>query len=546
MASRLRIARTELSGSQATIYNGRPLIEFHSVIQSSLAGRVPAVTLGLLAMPVLSSDGRYTEWYSDIPGQPMELAALDPGQRDKALSLLADRVDALNEAAGPLAAEGRADASQALRLAIARIEPDMIRVINDQPVVVDWGRHRTGASVLPVRAAQASPAPAPASPPSAVLSPQAATGRSWWRWLLGAALLAALLLAVLLLWKGCAPSPQDAVAPAPQAADEEAALKAEIARLEEELRQRLAACPAKPEIQPVPETVPAPAPVPGPAPGPAGEAAAPPQPQPQPAAPAREAPPQPKPQPQPAPQGDAPKKAVKPVPAPPEKTACPKPLNKWEAPEIVVLLDGSGSMALPSSMSDQEAQRLLRAASQGDPNAIRTLEGMMRNAGGAGTRITAAKQAVDATVQSLPPEIDVGLVVFGDCKGAENYKFFKSTERDRLRQLLATVTPKEGTPLARGLERAGNMVDGVSVPAVVVVVSDGDDSCGGDPCAVARQLKAKKPNLVINVIDVDHGGLGRCMAQATGGIVLEPGAGVDWTSLIRKATNQPPPVPGCN
>jgi Mg-chelatase subunit ChlD len=111
--------------------------------------------------------------------------------------------------------------------------------------------------------------------------------------------------------------------------------------------------------------------------------------------------------------------------------------------------------------------------------------------------------------------------------------------------LVARIQPEQGTPLARGLERAGNMLDGVGVPGVIVVVTDGEDSCGGDPCAVAKALKRKKPNLKINVIGVGGSGKGRCMAEATGGRFVTPRPGQSWKDVFMQATEQKPLPPGC-
>jgi hypothetical protein len=79
------------------------------------------------------------------------------------------------------------------------------------------------------------------------------------------------------------------------------------------------------------------------------------------------------------------------------------------------------------------------------------------------------------------------------------------------------------------------MVDGVSAPAIIVVVSDGDDSCSGDPCGTARALKARKPQLTINVVDIIGNGAGGCMARATGGKMLTPQDGLAFEKSIREA-----------
>src|SRR3546814_14980055 len=94
-----------------------------------------------------------------------------------------------------------------------------------------------------------------------------------------------------------------------------------------------------------------------------------------------------------------------------------------------------------------------------------------------------------------------------------------------------------GTALARASERAGKVVanDGESV---IVVVSDGEETCHGDPCAAARALKAAKPNAIINVIAISGDGQGRqvipCVAPATGGRVLTQPSPMDLRSEERR------------
>ena len=103
------------------------------------------------------------------------------------------------------------------------------------------------------------------------------------------------------------------------------------------------------------------------------------------------------------------------------------------------------------------------------------------------------------------------------------------------------LQPDRGTPLARSIERAGNIVS-ADVESTIVVVSDGEDTCGRDPCAAARAVKAKRPNVTINVIDVS-GERGRsmvqCIAAATGGKVLTPNSSLDMKNKVQQATRLP-------
>lgn len=161
---------------------------------------------------------------------------------------------------------------------------------------------------------------------------------------------------------------------------------------------------------------------------------------------------------------------------------------------------------------------------------------------GANSRIDQARRSIANMINGLPPGIDVGLVDFRGCDNVRRDRFYGDSERGQLIGEVNGLSPWGGTPLARSIERAGNIVSG-DVEAVIVVVSDGEDTCQGDPCAAARALKARKPKAIINVIDISGDGKGRaviqCVAQATGGRVLTPNSPADFTRKLQQATLQP-------
>ncbi len=517
MAQKVRVARLDASHQQPQAADGAGLWDSYSAINGFIRRYLPAASAQILAEPVRGAAA--IDWCTDMAGQPQPLTALAPADRAKVERVLADRLQALRD----LAARNGGDPTAALlAAAVAPPSEEAVYAVNGQPVIVGWGRQGgrvvtapsrpvvAAAAAIPAAAAAVSAAPAaaetlssqpPASPQQSPEEPPRRRG-GWWWWLAG---LAALVLLGLLLWWVWGHFGGAALGGRPDTtAAEEAALKAEIAAAEDELRRRLQACPV-PKAEPPAKTTDV---IPDPVPAPQLAEDQPPPPEP-------EVHDTPAPQTHPAPPPAAKPKAVK--PAPPAKTeqkvSCPAPRKKWEAPELVVLLDASGSMHEPADAGRD--------------------------------RLGVAKDAVRGMVNGLPADVDVGLVVFGQCAGADNHQFFSAGERGRLNALLSQISPMRGTPLARGVERAGNIVDGRSVPATLVVVTDGADSCRGDPCAVARALKAAKPKLTINVVDVGGEGLGRCMADITGGKVYPMTAPSQLPDLMRRASGEQPVPPGC-
>lgn len=544
MAQKVRIARVDTATLQPANQSGNPIWDQHAAIISFIRRYLPASSASIIAEPNRLSASSFVDWYSDISGQPTPFSALDRAEKARVGKLLADRLQGLRD----LAARHPGDPAATL-LATAAVTPpeDGIYVISGQPVIVGWGRQGSSTGLLPPRPAAAIPTAAPAIAAAATTTAATAGARRGFPWVLAGLLAAALLLAALLWWLWPLSMPgtiggDDRLA-ALQA--EEAVLAADIAAAEAELRRRLAACtigqtapePPKDTAEPPPPKVETPPVKAEPPPVPPIKAEPPPAAKPAPPKEAKPAPPVDKPSPPPA----KPPHAMAEPPAPPP--TCPPPRKKWEAPELVVLLDSSGSMQLKAGVSQEEVTNLVRRARAGDRAALAQLTAMQS---GHGTdRLSAAKSAVNRMLSWLPMDMDVGLVVFGHCQGADNHKFFGPSERGRLTALLESITPQQGTPLARGIERAGNVVDGRNVPATLVVVTDGEDSCGGDPCAAARALKAAKPKVTINVVDVNGLGEGRCMAEATGGRVLPMKSADELPELIRRASGEAPPPPGC-
>ena len=82
-----------------------------------------------------------------------------------------------------------------------------------------------------------------------------------------------------------------------------------------------------------------------------------------------------------------------------------------------------------------------------------------------------------------------------------------------------------GTPLSTALEKAAEALDYEHKKATIVVLTDGDDSCGRDTCKTAKDLKAKSSDLTIHVIGLEGGfdelKNASCIADETGGVFVD-------------------------
>jgi Ca-activated chloride channel family protein len=62
------------------------------------------------------------------------------------------------------------------------------------------------------------------------------------------------------------------------------------------------------------------------------------------------------------------------------------------------------------------------------------------------------------------------------------------------------LIPARRTPLTQGIEEAAEVLDFRSKPGVVVVLTDGEETCGRSPCDAAKKLHAEAYKLTVHII----------------------------------------------
>jgi Mg-chelatase subunit ChlD len=222
------------------------------------------------------------------------------------------------------------------------------------------------------------------------------------------------------------------------------------------------------------------------------------------------------------------KKKTKPIDT---RKMCPGERPVELAPDLMIVFDASGSMSQPMSLDGRLADALARGG-----GAIGAVIGGLARMQGGETRIDVAKKATGSIVRALPNDVDVGLVLVEQCSQARPVGFFSPKQRKRLMNGIYSIRPVRGTPLASGIAKAASMVDGVKSPATIVVISDGKESCNGNPCAVAARIAKRKPLLTINVVDIMGTSAGTCAARATGGKVFAANNAAQLKTMLRRAT----------
>lgn len=143
------------------------------------------------------------------------------------------------------------------------------------------------------------------------------------------------------------------------------------------------------------------------------------------------------------------------------------------------------------------------------------------------TKIEVAREAVDAALRDWPAGHPLGLVAYGhraktDCADIERVVAVAPEAAPAVRRAVGALRPNGMTPIGASLEAAVAAVPAASRAATLVLVSDGEETCGVDPCATAKALAARRDGLVVHVVGFDVAGSPAatqlaCIAKATGG-----------------------------
>ncbi|WP_427197722.1 vWA domain-containing protein [Ornithinimicrobium sp. Y1847] len=158
--------------------------------------------------------------------------------------------------------------------------------------------------------------------------------------------------------------------------------------------------------------------------------------------------------------------------------------------------------------------------------------GSMAEASGSGTRMDAAKDAIATFAEDLPPGSTLSLRIYGhggsntsegkaeSCESSE-VVFEGGADDAGLNEALGEVEPVGYTPLAKAIGDSVEDIPEDSSDAIVYVVTDGLETCGGDPVQAATDLAAAGVEPVVNVIGFDIGNADqqalRDIASAGGG-----------------------------
>lgn len=173
--------------------------------------------------------------------------------------------------------------------------------------------------------------------------------------------------------------------------------------------------------------------------------------------------------------------------------------------------------------------------------------GSMRGQVDGAQKMATAKKTLAELVAATGKDSKIGLMAYGhtskeSCKDVKVVAKIGTAPKDVATQV-ASVTPLGKTPITYALEQASHQFPaGSDVQNYVVLVSDGKETCGGNPCDAAKALTEKGVKFKIHVVGFDVKGKERaeleCIAKEGGGKYFNASNTTEFKEAVTEVQKQ--------
>lgn len=140
-------------------------------------------------------------------------------------------------------------------------------------------------------------------------------------------------------------------------------------------------------------------------------------------------------------------------------------------------------------------------------------------------KMESAKKVLSKLVDSIStiPRVEMALRVYGhqyqrNCEDTKLEVPFRANNSVAIKDVLQRINPKGITPIAFSLEQAAyDFPNTDNIKNIIILITDGVEECGGDPCAVSAALQSKnvilQPFIIGLGIDPSLTGKFKCMGR---------------------------------
>ena len=242
----------------------------------------------------------------------------------------------------------------------------------------------------------------------------------------------------------------------------------------------------------------------------------------------------------------------------------------------------------PSSVINQNYYNNYNASNYIANNQVNALpvdiiEFVMDYSGSMSNWIGVAKRSMASIISQIPPSVNLGFRVFGHdnygsnptstlqevtkivkkgkkisvvtqpgpvgstsgvCSATQQVASVSSANVNSILSGMNSVNIGGATPLVYALDRAVYQDFAKfdqSIPKKIVLITDGGENCGGDPCEFVRRLMAKRSDVHIDVVLVSNSSKSlNCLATQSGGHVYNIYNLSDFSNVINRSIQSEP------
>ena len=164
-------------------------------------------------------------------------------------------------------------------------------------------------------------------------------------------------------------------------------------------------------------------------------------------------------------------------------------------------------------------------------------------------KIAIARRVLKDLAGKIPAGTAVGLVAYGhrregDCDDIETVIPLGPLDAAALGATVDALNAKGKTPITKAVQQAIDVLKTRDTVATVVLVSDGIETCGGDPCATVAAAKKAGVKFVMHVVGFDVGDVDvsqlECTAQAGGGLYFDAKSADELAGALDQVLEAPP------
>ena len=215
------------------------------------------------------------------------------------------------------------------------------------------------------------------------------------------------------------------------------------------------------------------------------------------------------------------------------------------------------AVALLVPAATAQAQSAAPRAPQGPGQSMLVLDasGSMWGQIAGRAKIDIARDAVANMLGSWPASQQLGLMAYGhrskgNCADIEMLKAPAVLDKAGFQRAVNALQPKGMTPISASVRMAAEQLKFSERKATVILVSDGEETCHADPCALGQELEKLGVDFTAHVIgfDIEKGSKAhaqlQCLATSTGGKYLDARNAEDLNKAMGDvARTVPAPAP---